>query len=84
MDSGFNAHEVLAVIRDARTVRRKRSTWGKSRLDKYLSELIKLRKIGASFGDLEFWLRKEKRVKIDRTNIMRFMKNAMPTPDQEN
>jgi len=85
MDSEFNAHEVLAAIREARAERRKRCTCSKSKLDKHLAELIKLRAIKASYGDMAFWLLKEKRVKIDRSNIMRFLKDAMrtPVPDKE-
>lgn len=78
----FNASEVLAVIREARAVRRKRCTWGRSKLTKFLAELIQLRASGASLADLQFWLLKEKRVKADCTTIKRFLDKHTPTADQ--
>ena len=71
--SEFNASATLAAIREARSVRRRRCTWGKSRLAPYLSELVKLRNEGASFADLTFWLLKQKRLKVDRTTVRRFL-----------
>ena len=71
--SDFDAIATLAAIRDARTVRRHRRTWGKSRLSPHRAELAKLRAEGASFGDLAFWLRKEKRIKVDRSTVRRFL-----------
>lgn len=69
----FNAQDVLLAVRTARAVRQRRSTWGKSKLNKYLTELLQLKQAGASYADMEFWLRKEKRLKTDRSNIKRFM-----------
>ena len=69
----FDAQNELAEIRAARKVRRKRSTWGRSRLTKYRAELIKLKAIGASYEDMKFWLRKKKRVKVDKSTIWRFL-----------
>lgn len=78
----FNATEVLAVIREARAVRRKRCTWGKSKLTKFLAELIQLRASGASLADIQYWLKKEKRVKADCTTIKRCLDKHISTPDQ--
>ena len=71
--SDFDASAALAAIRDARAVRRHRRTWGKSRLAPHRAELTKLRAEGASFSDLAFWLRKEKRIKVDRSTVRRFL-----------
>lgn len=54
-------------------MRRHRTTWGKSRLAKHRAELVKLRQAGGSFGDLVHWLKKEKRVTVDRTTVMRYL-----------
>lgn len=83
MDSEFNATEVLAEVKKARAVRRRRSTWGKSKLIKFRAELLLLRTNGASFGDLQFWLLKKKRVKIDRANIKRFLDKDLSAANQE-
>ncbi len=69
----FMPEDVLSKIKNERAVRRKRRTWGKSRLNKFMAELLKLREAGASYADLQFWLHTEKRVKIDRSNIKRAM-----------
>lgn len=80
----FVAEAVLSQVKEARSVRRKRRTWGKSVLTKYLTELIRLREAGASFADLQFWLRTEKRVKVVRTTIMRALDKAKPATIQKN
>ena len=69
----FDASATLDSIRKARAVRRHRRTWGKSRLSPHRAELTKLRAEGASFSDLAFWLRKEKRIKVDRSTVRRFL-----------
>lgn len=69
----FDASAALAAVRQARIERRRRCTWGKSRLTPHRAELAKLRTAGASFGDLVFWLRKEKRIKVADTTVMRFL-----------
>lgn len=73
MENEFNPHEVIACVRHERNVRRKRSTFEKSKLIKYKSELISLFNVGASYRDMAFWLRKNKRVKIDHSNIKRYL-----------
>lgn len=80
MESQFNAAEELCKVREDRAARRRRSTWGKSKLSKYQAELIQLRRAGAKYADLQFWLRQEKRVKVDRSSIMRFLKKASAEP----
>ncbi len=84
MERKFNAIDVLAALRAQRAERRKRNTWGKSDLSKFQAELVQLRKVDASFADLQFWLRTEKRVKVERSTILRFLKIVMPKPDPVN
>jgi len=83
MEDDFKAANELAKIREDRKMLRKRCTWGKSKLTKYRAELIKLRESGASYGDLEYWLRNKKRVKIDCSNIQRFLKKDISILDQK-
>ena len=63
----------LAAIRAVRAAARRRCTWGKSRLTKHRAELEKLRAAGGSFADLALWLRKEKRIVVERSTVMRFL-----------
>ena len=72
-DAGiFDAAAVLNNIRASRTlIRRQRYT--KSKLDHYRAELVALRIAGASLSDLVFWLRKEKRMKAQRTTVQRYL-----------
>ena len=80
----FNAVDVLATVKKQRSVRKKRCTYGKSKLNKFRAELVKLKDAGASYVDMQFWLRKEKRIKIDPSNICRFLNKDLPIPMQEN
>ena len=63
----------LAEIRAVRAAARRRCTWGKSRLVKHRAELKKLRAAGGSFADLALWLRREKRIVVNRSTVMRFL-----------
>lgn len=69
----FEVCEVVSEIRRARNICRKRRTWSKSILVKFEGELALLRKNGASLGDLQYWLRINKRVKVHRSTIKRFL-----------
>ena len=82
MKDEFNAVDVLATVKKQRSVRKKHCTWGKSKLNKCRAELMKLKKAGASYVDMQFWLRKEKRIKIDPSSIWRFLKKNLSMPDQ--
>ena len=70
----FDASATLTAIREARAVRRHRRTWGASRLAPHRAELVKLRLAGGSFADLAHWLLKEKRIKVERSTVRRFLK----------
>lgn len=69
----FDADATLAAVRADREARRHRRTWGKSRLTPHRAELVKLRQAGASLADLAHWLRTEKRLKLNRSTIGRFL-----------
>jgi hypothetical protein len=70
----FDAETALAEIRAFRSAAKRRRTWGKSRLVKHRAELVKLRKAGASFADLAIWLRRKKRIVVNRSTVLRFFK----------
>ncbi len=80
MKNDFEAQRILNEIRLNRKIRRKRSTWGRSKLLKYQAELSDLRKAGASLQDIQFWLQREKRVKAARSTIKRFLDKII-SPD---
>lgn len=84
MKDEFNAVDVLSVVKEQRSIRKKRCTFGKSKLNKWRAELMKLKKSGASYADMQFWLRKEKRIKTDPSSIWRFLLKDQSMPDQEN
>lgn len=69
----FNGRNVLLEIRKARSIRRKRTTWGTSSLNRYLPELLALHNEGASLGEMQFWLQNDKRTKVARSTIQRFL-----------
>ena len=71
MDKLFVPENILSKVKAGQAVRRKRRTWQKSKINKFIVELIKLKEACGSYAQLEFWLRKEKRIKIHRSNIKR-------------
>jgi len=69
---GFDAVSELEDIKRKRKVSR-RKRYAKSKLDKFKFELLKLHKSGASLGDLQFFLRKN-RTKSAISTIHRWLK----------
>jgi len=69
----FDATSELNTIRCHKKIRRRKS-YPYSRLTKWRTELVSLRKEGASFRELTLWLRKHKRIKMSHTTIMRYLK----------
>ncbi len=68
----FNADQELQRIKTMRTVMRKKR-YNKSVLERYRAELVELHRAGASLGDIQLWLRREKRLKVARSTIGRFL-----------
>lgn len=79
MSNKLNAVDVLSDVKRLRTISRRRRTWSKSRLAIFSSELVLLRKSGASYGDLQYWLRHYKRVKVHRSTVKRFLDKFCPS-----
>ena len=71
--SAFDPTATLALVQAQRAAAKRRTTWGKSRLVPHRAELVKLRQAGGSFVDLQQWLRKQKRVKVDSSTVRRFL-----------
>jgi hypothetical protein len=69
---GFDAVAELEEIKRKRKVS-KRKRYYKSKLDKFKFELLKLHKSGASLGDLQFFLKKN-RTKVAQSTIHRWLK----------
>lgn len=76
----FNAADELDGIRRHKSICR-RKTYAHSRLAKLRSQLVMLRKEGASYRELSLWLRKSKRIKINHTTVMRFLEK-LPEPKE--
>jgi len=68
----FDAVAELEEIKRKRKVS-KRKRYYKSKLDKFKFELLKLHKSGASLGDLQFFLKKN-RTKVAQSTIHRWLK----------
>ena len=64
----------LEKVKKMRKDKRKRRTWAKSKLQKHYCELFQLRSAGAKYVELQIWLKDFKRVKVERSTIMRFLK----------
>lgn len=69
----FDAQAEVDRIR-ARRAEARRKLFRKSRLDRYQTELLAMRRAGASCADLAEWLRVSHRCKINRSSIDRYLK----------
>jgi hypothetical protein len=68
----FNATDEIKKVRLHKSIRRRKS-YQHSRLAKLRTELVLLRKEGASFREITLWLRHTKRVKTTHTTVMRYL-----------
>lgn len=69
----FDPKKELQAIKDLRAKKRHRRTWGKSKLQPYLGELLALRDAGATFGDLAEWVVQQGKITAHKTAIQRFL-----------
>ncbi len=67
------AREKVEMLNEDKKIRQKRKTWGRSGLVKFRGELYLLRKAGASLSKLQYWLQQEKRIRVARSTILRFL-----------
>lgn len=68
----FNAPDTIQILRQRKKIRQRKS-YSQSRLMKLRSELVKLRKMGASYREISNWLRQDKCIKITHTTVMRYL-----------
>lgn len=73
MDETFDPLAEVERIR-ARRAEARRKLYRKSRLDKYRSELVAMKRAGASCADLAEWLRVNHRCKVNRSSVDRYLK----------
>ena len=64
----------LERIKREMSARKKRTTWSKSKLQKFHAEVVQLRQVGASLAEIRFWL-KTRRMSAAITTIRSFLKN---------
>jgi hypothetical protein len=69
----FDAEAEVDRIRSRRAEAR-RKLFRKSRLDRYQTELLAMKRAGASCADLAEWLRVSHRCRINRSSIDRYLK----------
>ena len=80
MPRKIDAVTALDEIRRRRAIARQRKSQ-RSKLSRYRSSLVELRREGASYRDLVFWLRKSHRLNTDHTTVMRYMKSLPEMSD---
>lgn len=68
----FNADAEVARLR-ANSATRRKTTYRKSRLDRYGGELIQLHNAGASTAELQRWLR-EHRIVVTHSTVARWIR----------
>ena len=69
----FDAEGALAKVKAHRKAAKRRITWGKSKLVKHRAEMVKMRKEGASFADIQLWLLKACGIASDESTVRRYM-----------
>lgn len=57
-----------------RAIRKPSYTKGRSKLDPYAGELLQLHRAGCSIAELTRWLRQERRRRVDRSTVSRWLK----------
>lgn len=69
----MNIEEEVARLKTQSRLLRKRSySRRKSRLDRYGGEIVALRKAGATYTEIQRWLR-ERRIKVHRSTVSRYI-----------
>lgn len=71
--SAFDSQATLSRIREEKAIRRKRSHYSHSRLDRFNGQILALRAEGASASEIQLWLRKECRTKVVLSTVTRWL-----------
>lgn len=72
----FDPASELHAIKELRAKKRQRRTWGNSKLQPFLGEMLALQQSGASYADLTQWLQTERRTKAHKSTVQRFLRKA--------
>jgi hypothetical protein len=76
MPNKINADAVLAEIKRRRKIASRKAGAGvHSKLNRYQASLFALRRAGASYRDLVFWLQETHRVDVSHTTVIRWMRS---------
>ncbi len=70
----FDVNAEMARLKAQTRAIRKPYYRKRSRLDSYAGELLQLRQAGCSIAELTRWLRQERRHKVDRSTVSRWLK----------
>lgn len=70
--SDFAAPAALARARDRSKIAR-RKCWRISKLSRHRADMVALRLTGASYADVQQWLRHERRVVAARSTVWRYL-----------
>jgi hypothetical protein len=68
----FDPLKELREVKELRDMQR-RKQFRRSKIDRYRTELVALRRSGASCQDLSTWLKLKHRVKIHRSSVDRYL-----------
>ncbi len=87
--AGLGLEEVAAPTGkhqfDAPTsLRRLRERNNKKRRQRWRAEIVELRHAGASYREIKAWLGAEKRIKVEHTDVLRFLKKLPEMQSTEN
>jgi intein-encoded DNA endonuclease-like protein len=79
----FDATLELKKVRQHKSIRRRKS-YQQSCLGKLRTELVLLRKEGASYREISLWLRHTKRIKTTHTTVMRYLEKLPEFKESKN
>ncbi|MCD6047081.1 MAG: hypothetical protein K0S08_728 [Gammaproteobacteria bacterium] len=79
----FDAPTSLIRLRE-RNNKKRRQRYQQSRLSHWRAEIVELRKAGASYREIQAWLAAERRIKVEHTDVLRFLKKLPEMQSTEN
>ena len=79
----FDAPTSLKQLRE-RNNKKRRQRYQQSRLSHWQAEIVELRNAGASYREIKAWLAVEKRIKVEHTDVLRFLKKLPEMKSTEN
>jgi hypothetical protein len=84
MPNTINTDAVITEIKRRRKIANRKTGKGvHSKLNRYQASLFALRRAGASYRDLVFWLKDTHHVDASHTTVIRWMKNVSELEDRD-